>query len=152
MSNDFLDRLADSVSRNFSDFNIEIYSFQDSIDLDICKTFEKNLNMLNPEIKTTVFSGMSNSEIIEGLSKSQYLISMRFHAIIIGLLAGVKTLCINYDVKVEKLAKEFNLPLIDLKNDFDNNFDILKFQDLALIKEKILQINFDWTGFENAII
>ncbi len=152
MSNDFLDRLADSVSRNFSDFNIEIYSFQDSIDLDICKTFEKNLNMLNPEIKTTVFSGMSNSEIIESLSKSQYLISMRFHAIIIGLLAGVKTLGINYDIKVEKLAKEFNLPLIDLKNDFGNNFELLKSQDLSVIKDKISHINFDWTGFENTVI
>ena len=152
MSNDFLDRLADSVSRNFSDFNIEIYSFQDSIDLDICKTFEKNLNMLNPEIKTTVYSGMSNSEIIESLSKSQYLISMRFHAIIIGLLAGVKTLGINYDIKVEKLAKEFNLPLIDLKNDFGNNFELLKSQDLSIIKDEISHINFDWTGFENTVI
>ena len=118
MSNDFLDRLADSVSKNFSDYNVEIYSFQDSIDLEICKTFEQNLNMLNPDIKTTVLAGMSNSEIIESLSKSEYLISMRFHAIIIGLLAGVKTLGINYDVKVEKLAKEFNLPLIDLKNNY----------------------------------
>ncbi len=152
MSNDFLDRLADSVSKNFSDYNVEIYSFQDSIDLEICKTFEQNLNMLNPDIKTTVLAGMSNSEIIESLSKSEYLISMRFHAIIIGLLAGVKTLGINYDVKVEKLAKEFNLPLIDLKNDFGNNFELLKSQDLALIKDKISHINFDWTGFENALI
>ncbi len=152
MSNDFLDRLADSVSRNFSDFNIEIYSFQDSIDLDICKTFEQNINMLNPEIKTTVLSEMSNNEIIESLSKSEYLISMRFHAIIIGLLAGVKTLGINYDIKVEKLAKEFNLPLIDLKNDFGNNFELLKSQDLGLIRDKISQINFDWTGFENTVI
>lgn len=152
MSNDFLDRLADSVSKNFSDYNVEIYSFQDSIDLEICKTFEQNLNMLNPDIKTTVLAGMSNSEIIESLSKSEYLISMRFHAIIIGLLAGVKTLGINYDVKVEKLAKEFNLPLIDLKNDFGNNFELLKSQDLSVIKDKISHINFDWTGFENTVI
>ena len=152
MSNDFLDRLADSVSKNFSDYNVDIYSFQDSIDLEICKTFEQNLNMLNPEIKTTVLSGMSNCEIIESLSKSEYLISMRFHAIIIGLLAGVKTLGINYDVKVEKLAKEFNLPLIDLKNDFGNNFELLKSQDLSVIKDKISHINFDWTGFENTVI
>lgn len=152
MSNDFLDRLADSVSKKFSDYNVEIYSFQDSIDLEICKTFEQNLNMLNPDIKTTVLSGMSNSEIIESLSKSEYLISMRFHAIIIGLLAGVKTLGINYDVKVEKLAKEFNLPLIDLKNDFGNNFELLKSQDLSIIKDEISHINFDWTGFENTVI
>ena len=152
MSNDFLDRLADSVSKNFSDYNVEIYSFQDSIDFEICKTFEQNINMLNPEIKTTVLSEMSNNEIIESLSKSEYLISMRFHAIIIGLLAGVKTLGINYDVKVEKLAKEFNLPLIDLKNDFGNNFELLKSQDLSVIKDKISHINFDWTGFENTVI
>lgn len=151
MNNDFLDRLADSVSKNFSDYNVEIYSFQDSIDLEICKTFEKNLNMLNPEIKTTVLSDMSNSEIVECLSKSEYLVSMRFHAIIIGLLAGVKTLGINYDIKVEKLSKEFDIPLIDLKNDFADKFTDLKNQNLSEIKNKVSQTVFDWSKFENVI-
>lgn len=151
MNNDFLDRLADSVSKNFADYTINIYPFQDSIDLETCRIFEKNLNILNPEIKIKLHSGLTNSEIVEHISKSEYLIAMRFHAVIIGLLAQVKTLGINYDIKVEKLAKEFNIPLIDMKNDFSENFSILKSQDLIQIKNKISQIKFDWAGFEKAI-
>ena len=41
---------------------------------------------------------------------------------------------------------------IDLKNDFGNNFELLKSQDLSVIKDKISHINFDWTGFENTVI
>lgn len=151
MNNDFLDRLAYAVSKNFADYNIDIYPLQDSIDLNTCKIFQKNLKMLNSGMKIELHRELTNSEIIERISKSEYLIAMRFHAIIIGLLSGVKTLAINYDIKVEKLAKEYNLPLIDLNNDFCDNFSALKFQDLLQIKNQISRINFDWSGFENAI-
>ncbi len=151
ISNDFISRLADSVSRNFPKYNVEIYSFQDSIDYEVCKNFERNLNMLNPDIDTTLFSGLTNEEIMENISKCEYLISMRLHAIIIGLLANVKTMCVNYDIKIEKIAKEFNLPIIDFKNSFGSNFEMLKTQDLIKVKEQVSQTNFDWSGFENAI-
>ena len=151
MNNDFLDRLADNVCKNFKDYNIELYSFQDSIDLELCKKFEKIINMLNPEIKTTLYYGLTNSEIIEKISKAQYLISMRFHAIIIGLLSNVKTLGINYDIKVEKLAKEFNLPLINLKEEIGDKFLLLQKQNLEEIYNKLGNVSFDWSGFENAI-
>ena len=49
----------------------------------------------------------------------EYLIAMRFHANVVGIKAGVKTLAINYDPKVERLAKEYNLPIINLN---DSNF------------------------------
>lgn len=151
MNNDFLNRLADSVSRNFPKYKVEIYSFQDSIDYKICQNFEKNLNMLNPDMDTTIYSGLTNEEIMENISKCEYLISMRLHAIIIGLLASVKTMCIDYDIKIEKIAKEFNLPLIDMKNDFGNRFFELKKQNLSEINNKVSLVDFDWIGVENAI-
>ncbi|MBO6256413.1 polysaccharide pyruvyl transferase CsaB [bacterium] len=151
MNMDFLDRLADAVCRNFRDYNIDIYSFQDSIDLEICKTFENKIKILNPEIKTKLYNDLTNMQIIENLNNAQYLISMRFHAIIIGLLSGIKTLGINYDIKVEKLAKEFGLPLIDIKNDFGNAFEHIKSQNLKEINEKVTNKNFDWSGFDKII-
>ena len=151
MNNDFLDRLADSVCRNFPDYKVEIYSFQDSIDYEICKNFEQNLKMLNSDIQTVIYNNLTNHEIVEHLSKVQYLISMRFHAIIIGLLSGAKTLAVNYDIKVEKIAKEFEIPFINLKGEFGDNFSLLKNQDLDKINKKVSAINFDWSGFENAI-
>ena len=148
---DFLDRLADEVCRKFKDYKIEIYSFQDSIDLEICQTFEQKLKILAPEINITLYSDLTNTQIIENISSAQYLISMRFHAIIIGLLAKTKTLAINYDIKVEKLAKEFGIPTIDLKKEFNNQFELLKNQNLAEIYTKISTQDFNWDNFENAI-
>lgn len=151
LTNDFIDRLAQEVNSNFSDKNLEIYSFQDEIDLDICKKFEQNIKMLNSDAKTTILSGLSNNEIIEKLSKSEYLIAMRFHAIIIGLLAKCKILPINYDIKIEKISNEFNLPMLELLKPFNSQFKDLKSQDIDKIYETTSKKVFNWSGFENAI-
>ncbi len=151
MNDDFIDRLAEKISKEFGDKSIEIYSFQDSIDILICKKFQKALNLLNPDIKTTLYTNLTNEEIITGLSKAKYMIAMRFHAIIIGLISGTKILSVNYDIKVEKISKEFGIPMIDLKRDFSNQFEILKTEDLSQINKKVKTKNFDWTGFNTAI-
>lgn len=151
MNEDFIDRLALKISNEFSDKKIEIYSFQNSIDLEICKRFERALKLLNSDIKTTIYSELTDDEIIKNISKAEYLVAMRFHSIIIGLIAGVKTLAINYDIKVEKIATEFELPIIQLDKEFKNQFKDLKSQDITQILAKVKLKNFNWIGFENSI-
>ena len=107
--------------------------------------------MLTPNSKSIIYSELTDDEIIKNISKCEYLIAMRFHALIIGLLAKTKTLAINYDIKVEKLAAEFNLPLINLKNEFDNEFKILKTQNPNDYTPTLETKVFDWTNFEKAI-
>lgn len=151
MNDDFIDRLAQKVVQDFSDIEVEIYSFQDAIDKNICEKFEKALKMLRPELKATLYTGLSNDEIIQKLAKAQYLIAMRFHAIIIGLISRVKVLSINYDIKVEKISKEFNIPMIELNKSFANQFEELKNENLEYIDNIVKTKTFNWSGFENAI-
>lgn len=151
MNEDFIDRLAQQVATEFSDRNIEIFSFQDTLDLEICQKFKKALNLLNPNIKSTIHSNLTDEEIITELSKSEYIIAMRFHAIIIALLANIKTLAINYDIKVEKIASEFHLPVISLQKDFGNQFKELKTLDTDFIKQKVKEKEFNWNNFERII-
>lgn len=151
LTEDFIDRLAQKVSQEFADKQIQIYSFQDTLDLEVCKRFEKALNMLNPDIKTKIFSNMTDEQIVQSIAGCEYLIAMRFHAIIIGLLAQVKTLGINYDIKIEKITSEFNLPLLSMQKAFKNQFSRLKQQDLNEIKSKIELKTFDWSGFEKVL-
>jgi len=151
MSEDFVDRLADKIVREFPDYKIEIYSFQDAIDLEACKRFEKSLKLLNLDLETKIYTGLTDEETIQNIAKSEYLIAMRFHALIAGLLSKVKLLGINYDIKVEKLANEFNFPLIDLKDNFGQEFTLLKEQNINVIEEKVRLKNFDWTGFDRTI-
>ena len=107
--------------------------------------------MLNPDIKTVLYNNLTNNEVISKLSKCSYIIAMRFHAIIIGLISSSKVLAINYDIKVEKISTEFDLPIIDLKSDFGNNFKKLLIQDTNIINEKLSKKQFNWDGFDKII-
>ncbi len=151
MNDDFTDRLAHKISKEFSDKQIEIYSFQDSIDTTVCQKFQNSLNLLNPEIKTVLYTNLNNNDIIEKISKAEYLIAMRYHAIILGLLTKTKVLSINYDIKVDKISDEFGLPMINLKDNFTTQFEDLKKEDLEKIHNKVKEKNFDWSGFDRAV-
>ncbi len=123
VNEEFLDKLANEVYKRFSDKKIVILSLQDNIDSDICGNFSeklKNKGLTNME----VLKELSVNDVIDVISDMEYLIAMRFHANVIGIKSGVKTLAVNYDPKVEKLAKEYNLPMInpgdeDISKPFD---------------------------------
>ena len=120
----FLENLAKKIQENFADKTIEILSLQDSADLEICKKFSSILKKYNME--SNVYYNLSVNEIFEKITELEYLVAMRFHAGVAGIKAGVKTLMINYDPKVQKLAEEYNLPLIEINsNDFSKEFDKL---------------------------
>lgn len=144
MNEDFIDRLAQKILKEFKGKKIEIYSFQDDIDLEVCKKFEKAMKLLDSDVETEIINNKTNPEIIKRLSRNEYLIGMRFHSIIIGLLTKTKILSINYDIKVDKISKEFNIPMIELKKDFGNSFDLLKAQNVDSIYQQVTQKVFDW--------
>ena len=125
VNEEFLDKLADKICNLFSNKKIVILSLQDSFDLSVCNKFEEKLK--NKGItQTKVLKELSVNDVINVISDLEYLIAMRFHANVIGIKAGVKTLAVNYDPKVEKLAQEYNLPLISLNdNDFSEQFERL---------------------------
>lgn len=121
----FLNALADEIVKRFSDKKIEVLSFQDSIDLAVCEKFARILYKKGLE-NVEVVKGLSVNEVFEKISDLEFLIGMRFHANVVAIKSGVKALAINYDIKVKKLADEYNLPLIELKQkDFSKEFDLL---------------------------
>lgn len=150
MNDLLLNQLADKIVSEFSDKKIEIYSFQKSIDLKICKIFEKMLKLRNPEIQTEVLHSLSQVDFMIKISKLDYMIAMRFHAVLVALKCGVKTLAINYDAKVMKLAYEALIPILTMNgdDDYDAAFEKMK----ALDKNKILSFAnnkpFEWNLFE----
>ena len=122
---DFLKSLADAVTKKFSDKKIEIFSFQDSIDLEICESFARMLNKNGIE-NVEVLNKLSINDVFEKISDLEYMIGMRFHANVVAIKCGVKTVAINYDIKVKKLAEEYNIPLIELsQREFTKEFENL---------------------------
>lgn len=128
LNDEFLHTLAQEIAKRFGDKKIEILSLQDSIDSEVCHKFCDFLKKSGME-NSTVFENLSSDEIIEHIQNLEYLIAMRFHANVVGIKSGVKTLAINYDPKVEKLAEEFNIPTVDL-NQTDLSHAFNKLQDI----------------------
>ena len=145
----FLNSLAQFVNAKFSDYKIEIFSLQNKYDLDISKTFESILKKVNQNIKTEIIS----DNIIENISQLEYLFAMRFHAILIAIKAGIKTCAINYDIKVEQLADNAGIPIINPNE--NQNFETI-FNELTNLNSSELinfsnEKTFDWTKIDMSV-
>lgn len=145
--------LANRVAIDFADKDIEIYSFQDSNDLKVCEQFESLLLSVNPNLKTTVISNKTSDEIIKMFSNLDFLIAMRYHAILIGLKYGVRTLAINYDYKIESIANEAGIPYLSMlvTENYGYMFNMLKNLDRRKILEYINSKHFNWDKIEQFI-
>ena len=150
MNYNLLQKLALFIITKFSDKKVKIFSLQASQDLELCKQFQALLLKFNPDIKTEIVT----DDIINNIAKLEYLIAMRFHAILTALKAGVRVCAINYDIKVQKLAIDAGIPLISM-DAHENMEDIcLKLENLSV--EKLLEFAssqiFNWAEFDNLII
>lgn len=156
LTDELFDEIVKQVALKFSDREIELICFQDSEDEGISKVFLNKLRAKNPTIKANVVKNLTNNEIVERVSEYDYLIGMRFHACLLGLKYGIKTLAISYDPKVETLAKNANIPYLVMeskKNDYKKAFeDLEKLSPFNLLNFANSQ-EFDWakTGIDELI-
>lgn len=152
--NDFLlNRLARQVIKDFYDKKIRIFSFQDSLDLSVCVRFNNILKSLKPDMDTEIVHELDISQVIDKISELEYMIAMRFHALIVAMKMGIKTVAINYDVKVQKLAAEADIPLISMSagEDFDKIFSDMKCLNGNRLKEFSDNQRFDWSGIDEVL-
>ena len=149
MNDALLKKLARQISKDFSDKKIKILSLQEKFDKEVCIKFENMLKTINPEIKTEIV----NDNIIYNIFELEYLIGMRFHALIVALKAGIKCAGINYDIKVENLAKSAQIPLISMnaEEDFDKVFEEMKLLNPEKIKEYAYSQKFDWSEIDKIL-
>ncbi len=151
LTEDFLNNLADNVLEYFKGRKIELFVFQKSLDDEVCKHFEEILKSKNPNVDIKIIYYKNRNETFKRISQLDYMLAMRFHAVIAALKAGVKTAGINYDVKVQKLADEAAVPLISLdtsQNNWELIFKDLKSLNSLKLKNFASSKNLDWSGIE----
>lgn len=153
LKENLLIKLAEQINKDFSDKTIEIYSFQDSLDLKVCERFECILKSINPSINTKLIYNQTSAEILDKISKLDYMIAMRFHANLIALKYGIKTFAICYDEKVEKLATEAQIPFVSMlaNEDYDSKFEQLKKLNNQNLVDFSTSKHFDWSKIEEVI-
>lgn len=149
MNYNLLQKLAMLCCSKFNDKKIKIFSLQKAQDHEICKKFQKIILNINPDIETEIIE----NNILKEISGLEYMIGMRFHALLCAIKYGVKTCAINYDIKVEQLATQAKIPVIsmDAKENFEEIFQNLKNQNTENIKNFAQSKTFDWTNFDKII-
>lgn len=153
LSENFLSQLSKAILDNFSDREILLFSLQDSLDYEVCKAFQTRLIVKNPKIKTRIVLNNYPNSIPENLKTLEYLIAMRFHACLAALKMGVKTLALNYDEKVEKLAKEAEIPFVNLDeaDKISEKIEALKSLKTSMLYEYANSRKYDFTKINNLI-
>lgn len=148
MNKFFLERLADAISLYFRNKKVQIFSFQNELDSSKCYEFQALLK--SKGVSSEVIVRTHISDILNDFSKLEYLIAMRFHACLLGLKMGIKTLPVAYDVKIEALARELGLKLIYAYDDVDFTGaveEFTRYEENTLTAQK-RTISFDWSGID----
>lgn len=126
LTDNLFDNIVSQVKSRYYSKEIELISFEDNMDIGISEVFMNKLKYVDPKIKVKIVKGLSQEEKINRIASLDCLIGMRFHACLIAIKHGVKTLAINYDPKVENLAKSAGIPILEMdnkKNDYYKAFD-----------------------------
>ncbi len=153
ISDEFLNALAININKYYAQKEINIFSLQNNIDLKICNKLKEILYSINPNLQIKVIENTSNEKIISDICNMDELIAMRFHACLAAIKAGIKVLPLSYDIKVETLAKTFNLPYINVQTtkEIANIFEEYTRKNCAYNKEEINKLQFDFRKLEQAI-
>ena len=150
LSENLLITLANRVALDFPDKDIVLYSFQDTNDLEVCNHFKHLLQSINSDINIKIIYDKTQQELIDSMADLEYMIAMRFHAILIALKYGIKTLAINYDYKVENIANEAHIPILSMSA--NENYKIAFNQLRNLSRRSLIEFannkKFSWDQFD----
>lgn len=156
LTDKLFDEIVKQVALRFSDREIELIAFQDSDDIGISQVFLNKLRKKHPTINAKIVSNLTIPQLIERVGEYDYLIAMRFHACLLGLKYGIKTLAISYDPKVKILAENASIPYLVMdssENNYVNAFDEMeKLTPFKLLNYANSQ-EFDWskTGIDSLL-
>lgn len=150
LNDDFIKELAKGINSYYSNKEICILSLQNNLDERVCNQLKEELLNINNNLNVKVIKNNSNDEVIENISSLDELIAMRYHACLIGVLSGIKVLPINYDIKVDELAKEFGLNCLNLDkiSEINNCLEQFTSSNIACNKEKLTSLLFDFKTLE----
>ena len=113
----FPENLANRIVEFFGDRPIKIFVFQEKEDRNISTELMTLLQKKSKNINVEIIPNSGIESIVNHFKELEYLISMRYHACLLGTMYGIKTMPVVYDDKILTFAKEVNLPYI--KCDFD---------------------------------
>ena len=116
LSDSFLHKLAAVIIDKYTTRDIILFSFQNTKDLHICEKFKTILLSINPLANIKIVQNKNVTQLLREIQSCEILVAMRFHALMLALKAGIKTIALSYDIKVQNLAIETQTPYVFLND------------------------------------
>ncbi len=123
-----LHALAEAAIANFKDAQLQLISLQEPDDRQVSEKFREILRQNGFWGEINLISGLNTEDTINCIAGLDYLIGMRYHALLVAARYGVPSLALAYDPKVSALARETSFPCISIEDfeNFDRQIKLLK--------------------------
>jgi len=147
LTDELFDNIVNQIKSRYYAREIELLSLQDEMDAGISQVFINKLKHVDPNINVKLLTGLSHDEIIKHIAELDCLIGMRFHACLVALKYGVKTLPIAYDPKVEMLANDAGICYLKMdskQNNYEKLFNDMENQSRWNLMEWAKSKRFSW--------
>ena len=151
ISDKFLEILADSIKKNCLEKDIKVFSLHNKFDVENCY---KLINILKEKgVEAKFLSARSIDDTIAIFNNSKYVISTRFHGVLVANALKSRTFALSYDKKVETIAKELEIDYIDIKNYKKEIFEekLEKYFNLSVNENVVEHRKFYWDCFDAAL-
>jgi len=142
-----IDAFSELITFAIKNFNIESVNFlplHRFDDMPLCQRIAQELN-----IKGGVYKVRKYEDIKSIITNTDLIISMRYHGVMLSLIANKPVIAIAYDRKINSLMKEFfekdsainwNDFINIRKSEFTRSFDILSTNQMIAVPDKIKEM------------
>ena len=144
LSDQFLFDLAEKIVDNYTTRDVILFAFQNGKDLAVCEKFKKILLSINPLANVKIIENKGLTSILREMQACEIIIAMRFHALLLALKAGLKTIALSYDIKVFNLAQETKTPVV-IVNESDKLAEA--FAQAEILTPQKINKHFDFEHF-----
>ena len=147
LTDELFDKIVEQVKSRYYSREIELISLQDEMDAGISQVFINKLKHVDPNINVKLVTELDHDGVIKHIAELDCLIGMRFHACLVALKYGVKTLPIAYDPKVEMLARDAGIGYLKMdskQNKYEQLFNDMENQSRWNLMEWAKTKRFSW--------
>lgn len=96
-------------------FTINVYTFQNSKTINDDMVAQRVLRKVNRDVNIYNYNGKNLQEILNSFSKNEFVLSSRFHSLVLALIFKQSFVSVSYNIKIDNLLSFIGLDSLKIK-------------------------------------
>lgn len=119
--------LVDVLRRIDKSFNINVYTFQNSQSINDDIVAQRVLKRVDRDVDIYSYNGKNLKKILKSFSKNEFILSSRFHSLVLALIFKQNFVSVSYNIKIDNLLNFIGLDNLKVKpQDLENEECIIR--------------------------